>query len=538
MKTLFDFKNWLTTLSIRGWSSNKILLVLFNICAGGILILLSFMGVLHITLIDFLFFSFVGFLLALYRPGWMFLLLIGMLPYENINIAPESFNLILRPYQWLVVLVSAALLVRLFFKRFPLEKFVPNFWDTLLIILTFSVFISALISPHQTAMKQSIIFLSFLLLYFVCRIFVRSVDDVRMLLPFIFSSFLVIVGYAVIQNILFLSGKESLEVMAGRPNATFTEADWLGGYLAVMVATLGALIVSPALVARYIALRKARILFSILLFFGFLALIITVSRSAWLAALAGMVMALGIFAWQRGLFDALRFWNPSILKRALLLKLFIGIPLVMAVLLIVVTGLTSFDLLDRGKSVTSGEQMITIACQREIALPERIQDVTDLAFYGCEHIRLEERAQKKTSGAYVTEIFRTDPNISIRQDIYGKTLDVLREHWFFGIGFGVISAFLGTDGRGTGLNASNLFLEIWLGAGIIGFIAFVVFWFGLGWQWFFLSITKRSPLALILSAVFVCITVFNLFNSGLLLGWLFFFLACLVINDQKTSTTL
>lgn len=526
-----DYRSWLAPLS-SGWSTNKILLVFFNIFAGSVLIFLSFIGTPPINPVDFLFFSFVGFLFALYRPGWAFLLLVGMLPYENINIAPESFGLILRPYQWLVVLVALALLVRLCFKRFPLETFVPNFWDILLMIVTASAFVSALISSDQTAMKQSVILLSFLLLYIVCRIFVRSQNDVRMLLPFILSSFLVIAGYAIIQNVLFLSGQESREVMAGRPNATFTEADWLGGYLAVIVTMLSAIVVSPSLIARYPSLRKARLLFSIFLFVGFLALIITVSRSAWLAALSGISLALGIFAWQRGLLDTIRFWNRYILKRVLLLKLFIGIPFVMALLLISVTGLTSFDLFDRGKSVTSREQKITIACPKEIALPKKIQNVAELALYDCEHIRLEERAEKQANGAYVTEIFRTDPNIDIRQDIYGKTLSILKEHWWSGIGFGVISASLGTDGRGAGLNASNIFLEIWLGAGIIGLSAFVIFWFGIGWQWLLLAITKRSSLALILSSVWFSITVFNLFNSGLFLGWLFFFLACLVMNDQ------
>lgn len=302
----------------------------------------------------------------------------------------------------------------------------------------------------------------------------------------------------------------------------------------MLVATLTALIVSPSLVAKYISLRQARILFSILLFFGFLALIITVSRSAWLAALVGIAIALGVFAWQRGLFDAFRFWNRYILKRVILLKLFIAIPFLTALLLISVTGLTPFDLFDRGKSLTSGEQKITVSCREEIALPERIEHLTELALYDCEHIRLEERAEQQANGAYVTEIFRTDPNIDIRRDIYGKTIGTLKEHWWSGIGFGVISASLGTDGRGAGLNASNIFLEIWLGAGMVGLIAFVIFWFGLGWKHFSLAIKKHSSLALVFTAVWVCVTVFNLFNSGLFLGWLFFFLACLVMNDQET----
>src|SRR3989344_4637561 len=118
-----------------GWSMNKLLLVLFNVFAGVVLIALSFAGVLPLDTVDLIFFSFVGFLCALYRPGWAFLLLVGMLPYEIINIAPESFGITIRPYQWILVLIMLALLVRVALKRFPLEKFVPNIWDILLIVL-------------------------------------------------------------------------------------------------------------------------------------------------------------------------------------------------------------------------------------------------------------------------------------------------------------------------------------------------------------------------------------------------------------------
>lgn len=512
---------------------NKTLLVFFNLLAGSILIALSFTETFPLDPVNFLFFSFVGFLFALYRPGWAFLLLIGMLPYESIDIAPAGLDIAIRPYQWLLVLVTLSLLVRLALKRFPLSKFVPAVWDLLLVVLGVSAVFAALASSDQaTALRLSVILVSFILLYFVCRIFVRSTDDARMLLPFLFSSFLVIACYAVLQNILFLGGKESLEVMAGRPNATFAEADWLGGYLAALVVMLSALIVSPSLVARHAPLKAARIAFSVLLFFGFIALIITVSRSAWLAALLGMAAAFIIFGWQRGVFEAFRFRNKQVLKRAFFLNFFISLPFFAALLSIYAFGLSPFDLLDRSKSVASGEQKITIACEKEVALPEKIESPEALAAYGCEHIRLEEIGAKQAAGAYVTEVFRNDPNVHIRQDIYGKVAVILKEHWFSGIGFGVISEYLGTDERGAGLNASNIFLEVWLGAGIIGFIAFMVFWFGLGGKRLYIACQERSALALVLGSVWVSATIFNLFNAGLFLGWFFAYMALLLIPFQ------
>src|SRR3989344_6775361 len=117
-----------------GWSMNKLLLVLFNVFAGVVLIALSFAGVLPLDTVDLIFFSFVGFLCALYRPGWAFLLLVGMLPYEIVTLAPSSFGVSIRPYQWVLVLVTLALAVRLALKRFPVEKFAPNVWDIALLV--------------------------------------------------------------------------------------------------------------------------------------------------------------------------------------------------------------------------------------------------------------------------------------------------------------------------------------------------------------------------------------------------------------------
>lgn len=505
-----------------GWSSNKWLLILLNMFVGIMLIALSHTTVFPLEDINFLFFSFVGLLFALYRPGWTFLLLIGMLPYEIINIAPVHYSLTLRPYQWLLVLIVISLLVRLILKRFPVEKFIPNLWDMSVVLLGISAFLSAGISDHTaTAFKLSVILFSFILLYFIVRIFVRSVDDIKMLLPFVLSSFLIIALYAIFQNILFLNGRESFELMAGRPNATFPEADWLGGYLAIIIVLLGALLASRknfTLVFQYI--------FSTLLFFGYTALLITVSRSAWLATFFGIVTILLLFIWQSGVRQIFIERNRAILLEILSLKLFLFIPLLIAFFAVYLFGLSPFDLLDRSKSTATGEQKITIACEKEVTLPEKIVRIEELTMYGCEHIRLEEKDIKKSEGKYVTEIFRNDPNVHIRADIYAKVVQVLKEKPLFGIGFGNIALLLGTDEQGTGLNASNIFLEIWLGAGVIGCLAFLSFWISLGMKWLYEGIRGNSSIAIVLVSLWVTLTIFNLFNSGFFLG---FFFACMAL---------
>ncbi|MEI8096530.1 MAG: O-antigen ligase family protein [Candidatus Moraniibacteriota bacterium] len=509
-----------------GWSSNKWSLVLSNMFAGMILIVLSHTNVLPLDDINFLFFSFIGLLFALYRPGWTFLLLVGMLPYEIINIAPENYSLTVRPYQWLLVLITISLVTRFALKRFPVEKFVPNVWDVSVIIFGLSAFLSAFMSDHRaTALKLSVILFSFVVLYFVTRIFVRSLDDMAILVPFLLSSFLIVVSYAILQNIFFLNGKESFEVMAGRPNATFPEADWLGGYLAVVLVVTSALIASKKNISNIF-----RYIFSVFLFLGYIALLLTVSRSAWLATFFGIMSILFLYAWQHGVWRALLDRNRIIILDMLWLKLFIVIPFFLAFFVVYFSSLSPFDLLDRSKSTATGDQKITIACEKVVVLPQKITDLNELATFGCEHIRLEEKESQKSSGKYVAEIFRNDPNVHIRADIYTKVIDAIKNNFLFGIGFGNISLFLGTDERGTGLNASNIFLEVWLGTGFIGSIAFLFFWFGLGIKWFREGIKEHSFLAVMFVSLFVTLTVFNLFNSGLFLGFFFFCMALFLSN--------
>jgi O-antigen ligase len=506
------------------WNQNKWMLIAGNVLLGVVFIVLANFEALPLDPVNFIFFSLIIFLCALYRPGWAFLILIGMLPYEIINLAPENFGITIRPYQWLLVLILMALVVRFIFQRFPIQKLVPNYWDVLLIVFGISSLFSALASTdHSASLKLSIILFSFILLYFLSRLFVRSLDDVLMVLPFLFSSFLVIACYAILQNILFAHGLESWEVMVGRPNATFAEADWLGGYLAIILTVISALIVFLSSADKNSQFKFERCILSLLLFLGFMALILSVSRSAWLAVFAGIV---SIYSWY--FFITKIDWKIIIFA-----KLRIMIPIVLAFVAIYAFQLTTFNLFDRGQSVTSGKQKITIACVEAVALPETINNTEELANYNCEHIRLENITEREVAGEYVTEIWRDDPNVNIRRNIYEKSFGILKEHWFFGIGFGAIADYLGTDERGSGLNASNIFLEAWLGSGIIGFLAFMIFWFGLGWKWLSSGFREQTVLSVSFGSIWIATTVFNLFNSGLFLGWFFAMLAFFLISYDR-----
>ena len=266
-----------------------------------------------------------------------------------------------------------------------------------------------------------------------------------------------------------------------------------------------------------------KIFFFLILTFSFIALILTVSRSAWL----GAFVSLGIFL--VAIFTNLKIdlknleWGKTIKA-----KLVIVPALIVAVLAVYIFHLTNFQLGNRIQSTSSGQQKITISCEEEIDLPESVESVFDLDQYGCRHINLEEIDSEKLNGKYVAEIYRNDPNVSIRGQIYQKSWQEIKKHPILGIGWGNIGSVLGRDERGVILNSSNIFLEVWLGSGILGIASFVILLAYIlvrAIKIFYLAKNyPRRLFGLFLLVSWFAIIIPNLFNAGIMLGFLWVWL--------------
>ena len=113
-------------------------------------------------------------------------------------------------------------------------------------------------------------------------------------------------------------------------------------------------------------------------------------------------------------------------------------------------------------------------------------------------------------------------------------------HPVLGIGWGSINKILGTDERGAGLNASNIFLEVWLGAGLLGFLAFVIL---LGYilvasVFAFISNDDKSKNGTAIVFVMLgwaAVVIPNLFNSGIFLGFVWVYLATAISLLSKEN---
>jgi len=494
-------------------------LILANILLVFFLILLSNTEVLPFkNWGDFGFFAAVTFIFALYRPGWAFLFFIGTIMLENINLAPKSLGINVRPYQFIGALTIIAVLIRLVSRRLNFSPPKMNWSDKAIIVFVAAGFVSVLGAVDKSlSLKYSVIILSFAALYFLVRLFIQNIDDIKKILPFFLSSSAIVILYGIWQNARFMSGLESFETMPGRPNATFAEADWLGMFLVLILAVVYSLIfyfyktgdnakarilnfefrisnknsIKKLFNSKFNQNSKFKIQNSflyLLLAACYILLILTVSRSAWLGAIGVSIMycVLCIIYFLKSK-NVKLLWIPCLAGRQAACA---GMTFAVAFGIVAIFNLTNFELGNRLQSAGSGLQKITVSCEnnrqlttnnqqqfKNIALiPKVISDVAELEQFGCRHINLEDIEKEKAVGNAVVEIYRDDPNVNARSEIYRKSWEEIKKRPVMGIGWGNISEILGTDERGAGLNSSNIFLEVWLGSGILGLIAFVFVW--------------------------------------------------------------
>lgn len=526
---------------IKNLNKPKNYLLLANIFLVFFLILLNNLKIIPLHFGDFIFFSILILALALYRPGWIFLIFVGTIPLENINLAPANFIITIRPYQFFGVLIIMAIIIRLLLKRsnFVLAKL--KLPDYLVVLISLSGFLSLIGAQNKLlSLKLAIIFTSFVMLYFLTRNYIQNIQDIKKILPFFLSSAIIVVLYGIWQNIIFLRGLVSFETMPGRPNATFTEADWLGIFLVLILAMVYSLIFYFHKRRDSIKSKISNSKFLIpnsflylLLTVCYILLILTVSRSAWLSVLIMTIIFIGIF------FSDLNMRNWK-WKSTFYLKLKIVASLILSVAIIYVFHLTNFQLFNRVQSAGSGLQEITVACKNEqdaqqLRQLQHLKQLEQLEHFGCRHINLEDIKNEKAAGNIVTTVYRQDPNIAIRGQIYQKSWQEIKNHSILGIGWGSIRLIFGQDKQGHSFNSSNIFLQAWLGSGIIGILSLLVLLFYLLYKaiksYYFTKELPVKSLNLFIILSWFGIVIANFFNAGIFLGFFWIWLGMINVNN-------
>ncbi len=511
--------------------STKALLLAVDVFVVTLTIVFWQVGVLPVTQVRvFGFFAALLFFFALYRPRWAFWFFVGMLPLDVINIAPEVLGIHVRLYQLVGAALIGAIAVRAVSGRAVRRMFRWRWWDSAAMVFAASAMVAATFAVHpRSALLQAAIVSSFVAWYFLARYFVRGPLTARMPLAFFLGSGGVVTVYGIWQSWRFVRSGVAA-VMTARPNATFAEPDWFGIFLVFASALLYAVLY--AMRVRYGAVmtlynKRQWALYGALwsgLLLVYSALIVTVARSAWVGAFAVATISLVFFLMRRD-------WRGLLWHGVGVIVVAVG-----ALGVVAVFSLTTFDIGDRAHSAGNGMQTITVACQdtdSAVALAQRgqIDNVGQLAIFGCRHIMLEEIVQRRAEGMVIVQTVRPDPSHGVRRAIYIKTLTFLAQRsWrenVFGSGWGQVD--FGHDASGARLNTSNIFLEVFVGGGILGLGAFVALLSSILWRGVRGVTVVCAQNSVRIYAYFavlgmVALLIPNLFNAGILLGFVWVFL--------------
>ncbi len=478
---------------------------------------------------------------------FLFLFLIFFLPWEKI-VFISVYNIDIRPYQFILFVLYFFLGLNYLLNKKKI-KFKEVFWklkqkkiDLFLVLFFLASFLSVVNAFNKKlALKQSLILIILGSIYWLTSYFINQKNKLKAAIKWFYFSILGVIVYGIWQNWQFMHGYQHYETMPGRPNASFVEADWLGIFLALTL-SVEYLVFLVFLSQNKLGQKKYfyHFLNLFLIELTLILLILTVSRSAWLGAV-GTTFCFFLFLIYLAFKKILINFKKLLYSSLILAGLFL-----LSLFLIKIIPLSKFEFKNRLQSTQSGWQEITISCNKnkyqsfqelKKKLPLKINDLDELKKYQCHFIKLEEIASEKRKGNYIAKVYRSDPNFNIRQKIYKKSFQEIKKHFILGIGWGNISLVLGKDSLGNNLNASNIFLEVWLGSGLLGlvsFLAILINIFQKGGEYFFIGVKQKDNF-LILWGIFLCLSLLaffvpNLFNSGIMLGFFWLWLGIVSLD--------
>jgi hypothetical protein len=511
---------------------------IIGILLNATLILMDVAGFLPLNLTTFGLVFLVIFLLALYRPIWVFWLFVISLPLESVIISSAQLPVSFRLFQMIGVMLFLATLV-LVGLRVKNKKLPPmidfdgkkifkkgqhfNLRDALVVLLVMFSFVSlGKALNFSMTLKLNLVLLSFGMIYFLSRFYLQEKQRKLEALWFFIVTSLPILLFGVYQAVAYKMNWLDFQIFAERVNGTFTEPDWFGIYLVFLTSLIYWVKLylfrtkNDTMIGVFEIRKAGQWFLNFHLLLVILVLLLTVARSAWVGFTVLTVAYFFCLFYQKKIFNLRRFLGISFWKEFLIV-FWLGL---LAVFIIIIIGLSNFNLVDRASSSLSGLQEITISCQPGSEVPNQVYGMEALAEYNCRHINLNEIETEQASGQLVKKVYHPDPNIEIRKDIYQTTWSEIKNHWLVGQGLGSSAEILGEDDYGHGFNTSNIFLEVWFSLGLFGLLIF-------GWLFLgpiikgFGDISNKYKAGFGLNSLLIltgiALLIPNLFNAGIFL---------------------
>lgn len=447
-------------------------------------------------------------------PKALFFLLVFLIPFEIYKL-PVGGIIHLRPYQiaalvlllmvgyhYLAGKISTGDLMR------PLKSPISK----ILFIYFLISLISLVNAPDlKNGLQDTLILLSFLIIYWLVAYFVHTASDAAAaLFTIVLSGFFAsLVGLA--QIIAYKAGMKLIEVMPGRPNSILPEPDWFGFFMVLALASLIAVKYLKQKDTKLAAFKVFRSNYfqSIIHVLFYMMIILTVARASWLAAIA----IIGFF-----IFLIFIYKNNSIYS-AFSEGLKILVVFLVSLGIIYSFSLTDFSLKNRFLSIITREEVHAVATD-----PESGEEIS---------ISREKAEEYKKKGIEVKKKKVKDVNVLRRTESFTDSLDIAFKHPVLGIGFGGITTVFGE-----GINANNIFIEILVATGVIGLMVFMPIFYYIFREGIYCFIKRRGSenigfLFFILLGL-IAMTIPNVFNSGLFLGffWLYLGLASSILDHK------
>jgi O-antigen ligase len=388
---------------------------------------------------------------------------------------------------WIISQVKQKTLTKTILHMFSHEFVANNIYLLLLIAFWLVQVIGGVLygGDLRSTLIKSVILASLIALFALVYYSIQTRKTYNTVLKLLMEAGLYTCIFAVYQMFAYNYGLPNFMVMEGRANGFMPEPDWLAVFLSLLVAIILPLIYFDyqKLIGKYV-----------LLIWMSIALMVSISRSGWVAAAFVSVVFFVMLMLNK--------FQPKVRVLEVFLGYFIVVFIAFGI--VKLNDLTPFSLKERALSIVTGNTV------HDVFVNENGEEMT---------IDKKQKEELLGKGKSVSKKSVDDINVVRRVESYREAIEYIQESPLLGIGPAGLE--IRTE---KGINTSNIFLGILVAGGTMAVTFFLVVIYLICKQSFL--VMKYEPAfgyAMLLGTLSLLVS--NSFNDGLYLGVLWVILA-------------